>query len=110
MSQTFSQTTHELNCPNCGASYEVPLTGNQATCAYCGSRFVVPASVRAAAPRETDDAPSFSAIDPQPSIVAARWIKWLVIFIVVVTVVPTVCGIGATICGALAPLGVFLFR
>jgi DNA-directed RNA polymerase subunit RPC12/RpoP len=101
--------TNELSCPNCGAPYIVPAFGNLATCEYCGTRFVVPASVRAEN-TDTFGAPTIDINLAQPQTDLARWVKWLVIFVVVVTVVPTLCGVAAAVCGALAPLGVFFFR
>lgn len=103
---------NELTCPNCGATYTLPARGNQVTCDYCGSHFLVPESVRR--PDVPNLAPylenSFAdAVATQANI--GKWVRWLVIFIVVVTVVPLVCGLGAAFCGVLAPFAaIFLGR
>ncbi len=110
MQEPFSNTARELSCPNCGAPYQLPAFGNQTVCEYCGARFLVPANVRASNTNQLADAPTIEITVPPVQTDAARWVKWLVIFIVIVTVVPTVCGVGAAVCGALAPLGVFFFR
>lgn len=109
---SFENTPRELSCPNCGAPYTLPEFGNQVVCAHCRSHFIVPESVRPAVvyipnvPQTTSlDTPSY---DPTQ---VRRWIRWLVIFIIVTTVVPVVCGVGAAICGVLAPLvGMFAAR
>lgn len=106
MSQT-PPTAYELNCPNCGAPYTLPGFGNQVTCAHCGSHFVVPASVRAAGDTSAQGLTEVISLNASPTLdqtQVRRWVRWLVIFIVVTTIVPVVCGVGAAICGVLAPL------
>src|SRR6266545_754732 len=101
MSEPASNSTSELSCPNCGASYALPVGGNQVQCAYCGSRFLIPESIRTPATPFAGFAES--AYTPT-RIDVRRWVRWLIIFVVVVTVVPTVCGLAAAFCGVLAPL------
>jgi len=106
MSQS-QPTAHELDCPNCGASYELPKFGNRAECAYCGSQFIVPASARAS---------NFTSpvVDEQSVTLArenaVRWIRWLVIIIVFTTVVPLLCTFIFGICGALFGVVAQFFR
>lgn len=89
----------------------MPRFGNQATCAYCGSRFVIPASVRSPETNTFSAAQTFDSRVPEAQVNVARWVKWLVIIIVVTTVVPVVCGVIAAFCGALAPIvGLFFSR
>ena len=97
---------NELTCPNCGAPYNLPAQGNQVTCEHCGSHFLVPESARTSGYNLPDYTPliqnSFAqATEAEQNI--GKWVRWLVIFIIVVTVVPTVCGLGAAFCGVLAP-------
>jgi hypothetical protein len=70
-----------------------------AVCEYCGSRFLIPESVRTAVPRT-----QLAADTALPRVDVGRWIRLLVIFIIVTTVVPTVCGIVAAVCGVLVPI------
>lgn len=108
MSYSDSHATRDLSCPNCGASYVLPAFGEQATCEYCGSRFLIPANLRPVAPAKPITVDLYAT---QRQINTARWVKWLVIIIVVTTVVPMVCGMIAAVCGGLAPLvGLFFGR
>ena len=97
---------NELTCPNCGAPYTLPRRANEVTCDHCGSHFLVPESVRTGAYDIPDYTPLIQnsfARRPKQNKNIGKWVRWLVIFIVVVTVVPTVCGLGAAFCGVLAP-------
>jgi DNA-directed RNA polymerase subunit RPC12/RpoP len=98
MSSPVFPSAHELSCPNCGAPCTLPAFGNVIRCDHCGTRFVMPgAQMSNAPPMETlSVAPTLS---PEMQANVQRWIKWLVLCIVVVTVVPIVCGILASICG-----------
>lgn len=92
-------SAQELSCPNCGAPAQMPAFGNAIQCEYCGTRFFLhtPAAQIALPPNKTVS--NTSTLSEQDSSKIRQWVKWLVIFIVVVTVVPTVCGILASVCG-----------
>lgn len=107
MSESTSNAAHELNCPNCGAPYTLPSGGNQVTCEYCGSRFLIPESVRGKLPNIV---PTIDLAMTPTQVDVGKWVKWLVIFIVVVTVVPLVCSLVAAVCGIAIPFLTFFAR
>ena len=104
-------TSHELSCPNCGAPYALPAFGHEVECQYCGTRFVLPEAVRPKTESvETFDAPDISVDLTGIQTNTMRWVKWLVIFIVIVTVVPTLCGVLASFCGVFGAFVPFFAR
>lgn len=105
-----SVSAQELSCPNCGAPGELPAFGNAMQCEYCGTRFFVDVPTAQIALPPTDTALSPSALSREDSAKIRQWVKWLVIFIIVVTVVPMVCGIVASVCGALGAFIPFFVR
>jgi hypothetical protein len=109
MSTPVWQSAHELSCPNCGAPCTLPQFGNVIQCDHCGTRFVLPGAHASGAPAmETiSDAPTLP-LETQANV--QRWVKWLVIFIVVVTVVPVVCGMLASVCGVFGAIAPFFVR
>ncbi len=101
-----SASAQKLSCPNCGAPGELPASGNAMQCEYCGARYFLPAAHASLAPPPEIRAQT-ATLAAQDSANVRRWLKWLVIFIIVVTVVPMLCGIAASACGVLgafAPL------
>lgn len=88
-----------FNCPNCGGSlnYKGELAIMQ--CQYCNSTVAVPQEVRAAA---TQAAVGESAKKITPMV------KYFIIFIIVITVVPTCIGLFfaliGTVVGIAAPI------
>ncbi len=109
MSTSAFQPAQELSCPNCGAPCALPAFGSQVECEYCGTRFLLPATDRAAAPGDTTPTVTASVISVEAQRNVARWVKWLVIIIVVTTVVPVICSVVVGICGAFAgALPIFL--
>jgi DNA-directed RNA polymerase subunit RPC12/RpoP len=100
----------ELNCPNCGASAELPAFGSAIQCEYCGTRFFVDAPTAQIALPPTDTASSQFALSGEDSAKFRQWVKWLVIFIIVVTVVPMLCGLAASLCGVFGAFIPFFMR
>lgn len=100
----------ELSCPNCGAPYALPEFDAQIECAYCGTRLILPEAVRQNDAPEIFAAPQISLDLSRMQTDTMRWVKWLVIFIIVVTVVPTVCGIFASVCGSFAGVLAMFFH
>ncbi|MCG3142503.1 MAG: hypothetical protein HDKAJFGB_03972 [Anaerolineae bacterium] len=109
MSQTFSPP-QKLNCPNCGAPAPLPERGNALQCEYCGAHFFLPGADAFDAPPSAENRAYVTTLSPQYSANVRRWIKWLIIFVIVVTVVPMVCGIAASVCGALGAFVPFFAR
>jgi hypothetical protein len=105
----MSQTDlHELSCPNCGAPHESPPNRGSVECAYCGTRFYVPGFKSDTTADNTPQSYTFDTTAPKINITTATWVKWLVIFLVVTTVVPIICSVIAAVCGVVVPLlGVF---
>lgn len=104
-------TTHELSCPNCGAPYALPAFGHEVECQYCGTRFVLPEAVRPKTTAvTTHTTPEISVDLTGIQSNTLRWVKWLIIFIVVTSVVPVICGVMASICGAFGAFVPFFAR
>ncbi|MBI4672350.1 MAG: hypothetical protein HY741_11895 [Chloroflexi bacterium] len=110
MSTSVFQPAHELSCPNCGAPCTLSAFGNQVECEYCGTRFLVPATHRPTAPVQVIEMPDPQVISLQAQTNVARWVKWIVIIVVVSTVLPVVCSIVFGVCGAFAGLAPIFLR
>ena len=88
-----------FNCPNCGGSldYKGELTMMQ--CTYCNSTIAVPAEIRAAANQ--------AAVGESAKKIAPM-VKYFIIFMIVITVVPTCMGLFfaliGTVVGIAAPI------
>lgn len=92
----MSTTTHDINCPNCGAPTEPPLSGNSVECLYCGTRIYLPQSL-VAQPPPPETLPT-QAWDPQQKKRVVRWIWVIVGIVVAVTIIPSLCTIVITFC------------
>lgn len=85
-----------FSCPHCGAALEYDGGETSMRCSYCNNTVMVPAELlQAAAVSATNQ--SLKALSP--------WVKFLLIFIIVVTVVPTCIGIIATLIGVAVGIG-----
>ena len=92
----MSQTIDDVNCPNCGAPTEIPLTGNTVECEYCGTRVFLPQSLL----RQQAPAPGVpnAGWDEQHKKRVLRWV-WIIVGIVLaVTIIPPLCTIVFTFC------------
>jgi hypothetical protein len=85
-----------FDCPNCGGS--VPADGSAATvaCPFCGNHLIVPEALRQA----------HTEVEARKAISTTG--RWVIAILLLVIVVPTCLGLGASLLGAvvgiLAPL------
>lgn len=94
----MSTAVHDINCPNCGAPTELPVSGNSVECPYCNTRIYLPRSVAQATPPENPHTVSW---DPQQKKRVMRWV-WIIVGITLaVTVIPPLCTIVMTLCVSL---------
>jgi hypothetical protein len=89
MSQSF-------NCPNCGATLEYPGSGRTMNCGYCNTLIQVPKEVWE--PLEAAQ----QQVELQKT--EKRWVRYLVIFLVVTVGLPLCLGLVGTVVGLLASL------
>ncbi len=85
-----------FNCPNCGGSlnYKGELTIMQ--CQYCNSTVAVPQEIRAAA-TAVAVGEGVKKITPM--------VKYFIIFMILITVVPTCIGLIASLIGVVVGIG-----
>jgi hypothetical protein len=86
----------QFNCPNCGAQIE--YTGDQTAmkCPFCNSVIQVPQEYVRAAQQQAEE-----VVEAQT---ASKWTKWIIIGTILLFVVPTCIGFGATLFGIVASI------
>ncbi len=90
----MANATQELQCPNCGASYDLPQFGSQTRCRYCGTLIMLPQSLA----QMLDPVDAQATADVLRGEKAARWIRIGLIAIIALTVLPALCSIVLSLC------------